>query len=139
NRDHPGSAPRRDTVQLEIALSPEDEAFRDEIRAFLDQNLPPKWGSPGYRPWADEAERIAFLRDWQFRLYQARLVAIAWPEEWGGRGAGLVQQLVYNREMNRRRAPEILNRSPISHIGPTILHWGTDAQKKRFIPRMLSG
>jgi alkylation response protein AidB-like acyl-CoA dehydrogenase len=126
-------------MQFELDLSPEDEAFRDEVRTFLERNLPPKWGTVGYKPWSNEEERGAFLRDWQYRLYKARLVAIAWPEEYGGRNATVVQQLIYNREMNRRRAPELLNRPALTHIGPTILHLGTDWQRQRFLPKMLSG
>jgi alkylation response protein AidB-like acyl-CoA dehydrogenase len=126
-------------TELELELAPEDEAFRDEVRAFLDANLPEGWGTRAYRAPRDEAGRIEMLRDWHRRLHRAGLVAIAWPEEFGGRGAGFVQQMVFNTEMARRRAPDSINRSAVAYIGPTIIQWGSDWQKRHFLPRILSG
>jgi alkylation response protein AidB-like acyl-CoA dehydrogenase len=87
----------------------------------------------------DEASRIELQRDWQRRLHRAGLVAIAWPVEYGGRGAGFVQQLLYNTEMAQRRAPDPINRSAVAYIGPTIIQWGSDRQREHFLPRILSG
>jgi alkylation response protein AidB-like acyl-CoA dehydrogenase len=125
-------------VELELDLSPEDEAFRDEVRSFLDVNLPEGWGTSAYRGPRDEAGRIELQRDWQRRLFEAGLVAIAWPREFGGRGAGFVQQMVYNSEMARRRAPEPINRSAVAYIGPTLIQWGSAWQREHFLPRILS-
>ncbi|MEJ2205786.1 MAG: acyl-CoA dehydrogenase family protein [Gemmatimonadota bacterium] len=122
----------------DIDLAPEDEAFRDEVRVFLDANLPAGWGTSAYRGPRDEAGRIAFQREWHRRLHEAGLVAIAWPEAYGGRGAGFVQQMIYNTEMARRRAPDPINRSAIAYIGPTIIQWGSDWQKEHFLPRILT-
>jgi alkylation response protein AidB-like acyl-CoA dehydrogenase len=126
-------------MQFELVLSDADRAFQAEVRAFLDANLPKGWGTPGFRAWRNEEEQIAFLRDWQYRLYKAGLAAIAWPEEWGGRNATLIQQLIFNQEMQRRAAPEILNRGAILRGGPILMQWGTEWQKQRFLPKMLSG
>jgi alkylation response protein AidB-like acyl-CoA dehydrogenase len=125
--------------ELELDLSPEDEAFRDEVRAFLDANLPDGWGTRAYKGPREEAGRIELQRDWQRRLHQARLIAIGWPVEHGGRGAGFVQQMLYNTEMARRRAPEPINRSAVAYIGPTLIQWGSDWQREHFLPRILSG
>jgi alkylation response protein AidB-like acyl-CoA dehydrogenase len=126
-------------VRYKLALSAEDEAFRDEVRAFLDRNLPAEWGKPGNKPWRNEREELEFLKDWQYRLYQARLVAIAWPEEYGGRGAGVMHQILFAQEMARRGAPPILNRGAILGGGPVIIQWGSDWQKQRFLDTMLRG
>jgi alkylation response protein AidB-like acyl-CoA dehydrogenase len=125
-------------MDYELELTPEDEAFRQELRHFLDENLPPDWGRPGAKPWRGEQERIAFLKDWQRRLHAAGLAAIAWPEEYGGRGAGVMQQVIYGEEMARRSTPDVINRGAILQIGPAIIQWGSDDQKAFFLPRMLN-
>lgn len=124
--------------EFDLELSPADEAFRDEVRAFLETNLPKGWGTPQYRAPRDEAGRIALQRDWHRRLHVAGLVAIAWPTEYGGRGAGFVQQMIFNTEMARARAPEPINKSAIAYVGPTIIQWGSDWQRAHFLPRILS-
>jgi alkylation response protein AidB-like acyl-CoA dehydrogenase len=125
-------------VRYQFPLNDEEEAFRDEVRTFLGRNLPPNWGTPGYTPWAGEAEEAEFLRDWQYRLNRAHLVAIGWPEEYGGRGAGIVHQLIYSQEMAGHAAPPLINLGAINAGGPVIIHWGTEWQKTRFLPKMLS-
>src|SRR5690348_8243212 len=82
-------------VEEELELTAEDEAFRNELRSFLDSNLPPGWGK-GAKPWNSEQERVAFLRDWQRKLNKAGFAAPAWPREHGGRAAGIVQQIIYS-------------------------------------------
>lgn len=129
----------RRPAEPELDLAPEDEAFRDEVRAFLDAHLPEGWGTRDYRGPRDEAGRIELQRTWQRKLHEAGLAAIAWPKEHGGRDAGFVQQALYNGEMARRRAPDPINRSAVAYIGPTIIQWGTAWQKEHFLPRILSG
>ena len=127
------------TAEFELDLSREDEAFRAEVSGFLDANLPAGWGSRTYQGPRGADDRIAFARDWQQRLHRAGLVAIAWPVEHGGRGAGFVQQMIYNTEMARRRAPDPINRSAVAYIGPTIIQWGTAEQQAHYLPRILTG
>jgi alkylation response protein AidB-like acyl-CoA dehydrogenase len=127
------------SAEFELDLAPEDEAFRDEVRGFLDANLPEGLGTREYAEPRDEAGRVAFQRTWQRRLFDAGLAAIAWPKEHGGRDAGWIQQLLYNTEMARRRAPDPINRSAVAYIGPTIIQWGSAWQKERFLSRILSG
>lgn len=126
-------------ADFELDLAPDDRSFRDEVRAFLDANLPTGWGTRGFQGPRDEAGRIELQRTWQRRLHEAGLAAIAWPVEHGGRDAGFVKQLLYNSEMARRRAPDPINRSAIAYIGPTIIQWGSAWQKERFLPTILSG
>ena len=124
-------------MDLDLELTAEDEAFRAEVREFLDSNLPAGWGKKA-KPWKDEAGRVEFLRDWQRRLNKARLAAVAWPPEYGGRGAGFAQQIIYSDEMARRSTPDVINRGAILQLGPAIIQWGTEEQKDYFLPRILN-
>src|ERR671910_3184585 len=86
------------------------EAFRKEFREWLDTHLPADLagnGNPGSMEFS--TERLARLREWNRTLADARYAAIAWPEEWGGRGAGLMEQVVFAEEMQRASAPGTLN------------------------------
>jgi alkylation response protein AidB-like acyl-CoA dehydrogenase len=119
-----------------VPLGPDDVAFRDEVREFLARELTPEIVGAGRRP---ETERIELIREWQRRLHRAGLAAISWPVEHGGRGANVVQQLVFNAELARHRAPDPVNRSAVNQLGPTIIQWGDDAQRSHYLPRILSG
>src|SRR4051794_41154906 len=87
---------------------------------------------------ADFDERIAFLRDWQRALHDARLVALAWPREYGGRGATLMEQIIVDQEMARAGAPELVGAVGLSVIGPSLVEHGTPEQKEAYIDRLLS-
>ncbi len=84
-------------------------------------------------------ERLPRLREWNALLADARYAAIAWPPEWGGRGASVMDQVVYAEEMHRAGAPGTLNIIGLSNIAPAIIEHGTDAQKRTLLPRMLRG
>ncbi len=117
-----------------VALSADDRAFRDEVRAFLASAL-----TSDVRPAAgSDTDRLHRMRLWQRRLHDAGLAAISWPVDFGGRSATPVQQLIFNAEMAAARAPEPINRSAINQLGPTIIQWGTDEQRDYFLPRILS-
>lgn len=111
--------------------------FRRELRAWLAGHLRPELRREvlNQRP---EKERIAALREWQATLARDRWVAITWPTEFGGRGASIAEQIAYVEEMSRADAPEIVNNLGIGIVGPPILAYGTEAQKRRFAPRILS-
>ncbi len=116
------------------------EAFRAEFRAWLDANLPDDvrldrdQGGLEFTP-----DRLERLRAWNRTLADARYAAIAWPEEWGGRGAGVMEQVVYAEEMHRAHAPGTVNVIGLSNIAPAIMEHGTDTQKRTLLPRMLRG
>ena len=84
-------------------------------------------------------ERLTTPRGWNRKLADARYAAIAWPEEWGGRGAGIMEQVVFAEEMHRSGAPGTLNAIGLSNIAPAIIAFGTDEQKRALLPRMLRG
>lgn len=117
-----------------VALTDADRAFRDEVRAFLSSSLTPDLLDRD----GGETTRLDRMRMWQSRLHAAGLAAISWPTEHGGRAATPTQQLIFNAEMAAARAPEPINRSAINQLGPTIIQWGSDEQRERYLPRILS-
>src|SRR5580704_10846229 len=123
---------------VDLASTPEQEAFRAELRAWLAANLPAEYGG-GLPPRFDDlAAEVASLRSWQGKLAAGRWVGVAWPEAFGGRGAGPVEHFIVQEELARARAPEMVGRIGINLAGPTLLAHGTDEQKARWLPRILS-
>jgi len=124
---------------VDFTYPPEAEAFRQEFRAWLDKHLTDEIRAGA--GWSMELgpEGIAQLRRWNGILADARYAAIAWPEEWGGRGAGLMEQVVFAEEMHRAGAPGTLNPLGLSNIAPAIIEHGSEAQKRELLPRMLRG
>jgi alkylation response protein AidB-like acyl-CoA dehydrogenase len=116
----------------------EHEAFRQELHEWLAENLPEGWRD-GEQQVPEVEERERFLRDWQRTLYDGGWAGVHWPEEYGGRGASLVEQTVYREEMARANAPPQINVIGINFVGPTLVAAGTEAQKERFVPNILSG
>jgi alkylation response protein AidB-like acyl-CoA dehydrogenase len=113
------------------------EAFRADLRRWLDANVPDDLRPENADRLPDD-ERVRRLRAWQRKLAEARWVGITWPEEYGGRGAGIPEQIVYVEEMARARAPEVIGNLGIGIAGPPILAYGSEEQKLRFAPRILT-
>ncbi|HEX4493351.1 MAG TPA: acyl-CoA dehydrogenase family protein [Acidimicrobiia bacterium] len=124
---------------MNFNYSPEAEAFRKKFRAWLDANLTDDVRAGASWSMDLEGERLEGLRAWNRTLADARYAAIAWPDEWGGRGAGLMEQVVFAEEMHRAGAPGTLNPLGLSNIAPAIIEHGTDEQKRTLLPRMLRG
>jgi len=116
---------------FDLSYTAAEEAFRAELRAWLAAHLP-----AGTRPPEDEIERRRFQRAWQRDLAAGGWVGIQWPREYGGRGAGLKEQIIFTEEMARARAPEILDPVSVNIVGPTLIRFGTAAQKARWLPRI---
>jgi len=123
---------------MDFSYSADDEAFRQQVRAWLAAN-PPARGERVPHDDASLADEVAFLRAWQRRLYDAGYVGLLWPREYGGRGARPTQQAILNAELARARAPQLINRVGVNNTGPTLIAHGTEAQKKRLLPAILSG
>jgi alkylation response protein AidB-like acyl-CoA dehydrogenase len=125
---------------VDFDYPPEAEELRRELRSWLDANLTDR--IRGAR-WANASDPdhpdVGLLREWNAKLADAGYAAIAWPEEYGGRGAGVMEQVVLAEEMSRADAPGTLNPIGISNIAPAIIQYGTEAQKRRILPRMLRG
>jgi alkylation response protein AidB-like acyl-CoA dehydrogenase len=116
---------------VDLTLSAEETAFRDELREWLAAN------SPGREPVGDE-ELFHFRRAWQRRLNDAGYAGLSWPTEYGGRGATLVQQAIFFEEVVRARAPQMANVLALAMGGPTVIAHGTEEQRRRFLPPILS-
>ncbi len=120
---------------MDLTLDNQEKKFRDELRSWLEANLPKDSSEWREKPLE---EVFAYLRAWQRKLQEGRWAAVSWPEEYGGRSATLMQQAIFWEEMARVQAPSMANALGLGLIGPTIIAFGTEAQKKRFIPKILS-
>jgi alkylation response protein AidB-like acyl-CoA dehydrogenase len=116
---------------VDLTLSQAEEAFRDEIRAWLADN------KPGSEPSGEEAA-FDFRRAWQRQLHEAGWAGLSWPKEYGGRGASLIEQAIFNEEMARAQAPQVANVLGLAMGGPTVIAHGTEEQKQRFLVPILS-
>lgn len=121
---------------MDFRYSEEDEAFRREFRAWLEANVPRDWREDGELSDPDTKEEFERRRAWHRKLYDAGWMCIHWPKEYGGRGATLMQQFIYNQELDRIKAPPTVNFQGIARVGPTLMQWGTPEQKRRYIPRI---
>ncbi|WP_334144744.1 acyl-CoA dehydrogenase family protein [Rhabdothermincola sp.] len=122
---------------MDLAPTPDQQAFRAECRAWLQANLPWEYGK-GLPPHFDDlAEEVAFLRGWQRRLAEDRWVGVTWPERYGGRGAGALHHYIVQEELARARAPELVGRIGVNLVGPTLLAHGTPEQRDRWLPAIL--
>ncbi|HEY7437995.1 MAG TPA: acyl-CoA dehydrogenase family protein [Acidimicrobiia bacterium] len=123
---------------MDLTATPDEDALRNECRSWLRANLPWEYGK-GLPPRFDALEdEVAFGREWQSKLAAARWVGVAWPEQYGGRDAGPVGHYIVTEELARARAPELVGRIGINLVGPTLLAHGTDAQKERWLPKILN-
>ena len=122
---------------MDLRYSKEDEAFRVEIRAWLEQAVPAHGPPP---PADDWPARRRYDTTWQRKLFDAGYAGLAWPAEFGGRGLPITQQLVYLEEYARADAPYIsVNFVGLMHAGPTLIAEGTDLQRRAHLPRILRG
>jgi len=120
---------------MDLNLTAEEKKFRDEFRTWLETNLPKDWSEWREKPLE---ESFPYLRTWQRKLYEGGWAAVSWPKEYGGRSATLMEQSLFWEEMARLEAPPMANALGLGLIGPTIIAYGTDEQKRRFIPKILS-
>ena len=121
---------------MDFSYSPAEEQFRDEVRVWMEANVPDDLRG-GRDEDLEPAERWRRGLDWHQKLHEGGWVGLWWPEEYGGRGASLLEQAIFNEEMSRLGVSQGVNLSGISLLGPTLMHWGTEAQKQRFLPKIL--
>ena len=120
---------------MDFKFSPEDEAFRQEFRSWLEHNIPRDWRNDELHD-PDTLEEFERRRAWHRQLYDGGWMCIHWPQEYGGRGASLIQQVIYHEELDRAKAPPTVNFQGIARVGPTLMQWGTPEQKQRYIPKI---
>jgi alkylation response protein AidB-like acyl-CoA dehydrogenase len=113
---------------MDFNLTPAEEAFREEVRAFIRENLP-----------KNRAD-VAGVGQWQKKVREKRWVGFSWPKEYGGGGGSVMEQAILKEEMAKSQAPPLGSCfMGLSWVGPAIIEYGTDAQKKKFIPDILDG
>jgi alkylation response protein AidB-like acyl-CoA dehydrogenase len=120
-----------DPPSVDLTLSPAEEAFRDELREWLSAN------NPGREPAGDEAA-FQFRRGWQRKLHADGWAGVAWPKEYGGRGATMVEAAIFNEEVVRAKTPQLANVLGLAMGGPTVIAHGTEEQRRRYLPAILS-
>jgi len=123
---------------MDFKYSEEDEVFRAEFRSWLESNIPRDWRDDGELADPDTKSEFERRRAWHRKLYDAGWMCIHWPKEFGGRGATLMQQFIYSQELDRAKAPPVVNFQGIARVGPTLMQWGTPEQKARYIPKIPS-
>jgi alkylation response protein AidB-like acyl-CoA dehydrogenase len=116
---------------MDLSYSPDEERFRAELRAWLERNPP-----------AEEPDRldqwIAYGKAWQRKLYEAGWCGVHWPQQYGGRGASLIEQIIFQEEMARARSPQLINLAGLTMGGPVLIAHGSEAQKRRHLQAILS-
>ncbi len=121
---------------MDFDFTPEQEAFRKEVRAWLEANLPDDLRGRAFASSRADREEVARLRAWQQTMAEAGYVGLDWPREFGGRGASIVEMVILYQEMARAESPQLVNRGGVSMLGPTLMKYGTPAQQRRFIPKI---
>ncbi|HSE94441.1 MAG TPA: acyl-CoA dehydrogenase family protein, partial [Methylomirabilota bacterium] len=119
---------------MDFDFTPEQDAFRAEVRAWLEANLPAELRGQGFAASRADPAEVRRLRAWQRRMCEAGYVGRDWPPEFGGRGASLVEQVILYQEMARAESPQFVNRGGLSMLAPTLMRHGTAAQQRRFLP-----
>jgi len=123
---------------MDLSFTPEQQAFRVELEAWLAGNLARPWNEEIRDPAHDSDSLVEVRRAWQRKLHEAGYLGMGWPAEWGGRGASVVEQAILEEALWRADAPQIPNFLGIDLLGPALIHHGSEAQRRRFIPKMLS-
>jgi alkylation response protein AidB-like acyl-CoA dehydrogenase len=119
------------TTSLEPSFTAQQEAFRHEVRIWLEANTP---SEPTPR---DEVAQVAFLRAWQAKLSTQGYVATHWPVAYGGAGRGWTEHFIVQEELARARAPEIINRIAVNLVSPVLINHGTEEQRQKYLLRIL--
>src|SRR5579864_7140813 len=124
---------------MDFADSPEHAQFRREFRDWLEANLPEDLKVEDAQDQRISPDREILVKRiaWQKKMHEAGWVGISWPKEYGGRGANFMQQVIWDEEYFRARAPILPCQSGLNLLGPTLIHWGNEEQKKRHLPRIL--
>jgi|HigsolmetaAR201D_1030396.scaffolds.fasta_scaffold07783_2 hypothetical protein len=122
---------------MDLTYPAEAEEFRKEVRAWLEANLPAGWFDEGFEMTPEE--RAKFNEEWPRKLYEGGWICATWPKEYGGKGLTTMQGVVVAEEFARARAPMRADFFGDTLVGPTLLQWGTEEQKREFLPKILRG
>ncbi len=112
---------------MDFDFSPEEEAFRQEVRRFIAEN----------HPGSDQPDAVALER-WNRKLVEKRWIGFSWPKEAGGGGGSVIEQFILKEEMSAAKAPPLgSDFMGLTWVGPALIRWGTEEQKRRFLPDLL--
>src|ERR1700710_1177662 len=123
---------------MDLKFPPEAEEFRAEVRAFLADHLPPDWAGIGTM---EQADANAFSIKWRRILFENGYIGLTWPKEYGGGGRSKLEQVVLAQELAQARVPmgRVTDTTTVKMFGNTLVRWGSEEQKRRFLPGILSG
>jgi alkylation response protein AidB-like acyl-CoA dehydrogenase len=121
---------------MDFNYSPEQEAYRQQVRAWLEANQPPPL-TPEEKERIDEDLLWERNKRWHKKLYEGGWIGLSWPKEYGGRGATFIEQLIFQQELARLGLPMGINVLGIIMTGPALMQWGTDEQKTRYLKPIL--
>lgn len=119
---------------MDLEFSPKEQEFRQEVRSWLEANVP---ATP--LPSMDTEEGFRLHREWEKKLFDARWAVVSWPQEYGGREAGLTEWLIFEEEYYRAGAPGRVSQNGIFLFAPTVFEFGSKEQQDRYLPKMASG
>ena len=123
---------------MDFEFSEKEEAFRKEVRAWLEGNVPDDLRGKAFAASRADVDEVRRLRAWQKTMWEAGYVGMNWPKEFGGRGAPLTEQIILFQEMARAESPQFVNRGGLSMLGPTLMKYGTPAQQTRHLQKILT-
>ncbi|MGE0823660.1 MAG: acyl-CoA dehydrogenase family protein [Candidatus Binatia bacterium] len=124
---------------MDFSFTPEQETFRDDLRTWLRVNVPPEATQLHHLQPQAAAQDLEFLKRWQRQVFEGGWTGISWPKEYGGRGASLIERMIFDEEMAAHKAPQLLNVLGLEIVGPTIIVHGNEAQKRAHLANILSG
>lgn len=121
---------------MDFSYSHAEEQFRQEVRTWLNTNVPDDIRG-GHDEDLPPPQRWERQKAWHKKLHEGGWIGIWWPKEYGGRGASVIEQAIFNEELARLGASSGVNMSGVTLLGPTLMHWGTEEQKQRYLPTIL--
>lgn len=125
---------------MDLTDTAHDRAFREEVRTWLDEHVVGEFAALGGRGGSgDESYGFDVRREWERELAKGGWTCVGWPVEHGGRGASIPQQVIFNEEYVRAKAPGRVGVLGEGLLGPTVIHYGTPAQRERFLPPIVAG
>ena len=122
---------------MDFTLTPDQQAFRERVRSWLEANVPAEWTSLGSTE-VPRADAYELIRRWQRRLFEGGFIGLTWPRQYGGQGLTFVEEMILHEELALQKAPPILNILGVGMAGPTIIAYGTEEQKQRYPAKILS-
>jgi alkylation response protein AidB-like acyl-CoA dehydrogenase len=122
---------------MDLTHTPEEEAFRQQVRRWLQKNIPKRARDERPMEYGDP-KRIVQAKAWQRKLYEAGYVALGWPKEYGGQGMDVMHQTIVNEEMVRARAPGLIGMMGIQMVGPTLIAHGSEEQRRNHLRKILT-